>query len=368
MLHGTTVIDADGHLNDWHLDWEALLPPELHGVAPKSVRDKNGFPHLEVEGRLLPGGEWPEIDLAEMWEQSTRDKKYWVPNRPGETHPELRLPDMDEMGIDVAVLFGGHCFLVASKVANPEVATATLRAYNNYLAEYCATAPDRLKGVAMVPIQAPEAAADELRRAVNDLGLVAAVVPPHHENGTTLDDPRLDHLWTAAQDLGVPVCVHTIGAQISPIEKFLHPPLMDEAYGSIPSMLALGHLILGGVLDRFPALTFAFLEAGAGWVPYFMDRMQESSEMFGRKDRQLKKTPEEYVRSEQLYYATDPDEPLLPAVAQLVGEERLVIGSDYCHPEGMCPFTMSNLAERDDLSDGLKRKILHDNPARLYGL
>jgi len=133
-------------------------------------------------------------------------------------------------------------------------------------------------------------------------------------------------------------------------------------------MLALGHLILGGVLDRFPALTVCFLETGAGWVPYFMDRLQSNYEMFGTKSHPLRKTPEEYVRSDQLYFAADPTESTLPAVVAAIGEDRLVIGSDYCHPEGMCPFTMTAFADRDDLSINARKKILYDNPKRLYRL
>lgn len=371
MLNGTTVIDADGHLNDWHLDWPTVLPADLGPGATRAVRDGQGFPHLEVEGQLLPGGERPEMDyhdIEAVMAQMTRNGKYWLPNRPGETDPTLRLPDMDEMGIDTAVLFGGHCFLVASVVESPAIAAATLHAYNDYLAGYSATDPGRLKGVAMLAMQAPNEAAAELRRAVDELGFVAGVLPPHHKDGTLLDDERLTPIWQAAQELGVPICVHTIGSQINPIGPLLHSHPMSETYGGVSSMIALGSLVLGGVLERFPGLTVALLEAGAGWLPYITDRMQCAYETFSLKSERLEHDPEDYVRSAQVYVATEPDEPILPAVAELIGEDHLIIGSDYCHPEGMCPYTMKELADRDDVSDRLKHKILFENPARLYGL
>ncbi len=365
MLNGHGVIDADSHIHDFQLDWPSLLPPELHDVAPRTYYEPSGFPHIDVEGRLLPGG---EHDLKELARQSTRDPRYWEPPRHGEFDAAARLPDMDEMGIDTCVLFGGHCFLVASKVESPAVVNATLRAYNEYLGRFCAVAPDRLKGVAMISMLSPDAAAAELKRAVADLGLVGAVLPPHHANGTMLDDRSLDPIWSMAQELDVPVCFHTIGGQISPIEPMIQGEVMGEAYGGIPSMLALGHLILGGVLDRFPELTVCFLETGVGWVPYFMDRMQGNYEIFGHKDHQLERTPAEYIRSEQLYFAADPDETTLPAVIDAIGAERLVIGSDYCHPEGMCPYTMQVFADREDLPPDVRRKVLYDNPKRLYRL
>ena len=347
------------------------MPPDLGPGATRSVRDRQVFPHLQVDGMLLPGSERDDLDyhdLEAVMKQMTRDGRYWLPLRPGEEDPVQRLPDMDEMGIDVAVLFGGHCLLVASVVESPDIAAATLRVYNDYLAGYCATAPDRLKGVAMIPMQSPKVAADELRRAVNELGFVAGVLPPHHKNGTMLADPSLEPIWDAAEELNVPICIHTIGIQISPAAPLAPGQIMGETYGGFPSMLALGSVVLGGVLERHPNLRVAFLEAGAGWVPYVMDRLQESYETFSLHAEKLPRDPEDYIRGGQVYIATEPEERALPLVAELLGEDYLVLGSDYCHPEGMCPFTMTALAERADLSDDLKRKILYDNPTRLYGL
>ncbi|HZQ57775.1 MAG TPA: amidohydrolase family protein [Acidimicrobiales bacterium] len=365
MLNGHTVIDADSHVHDYQVDWRDLVPADLRDLVPRTYYEPSGFAHIEVEGRLLPGG---EHDTAERNRDWARDPRYWVPPRQGEFDPVARLPDMDDMGIDVCVLFGGHCFLVASKVTSPDVASATLRAYNEFIASYCAASPERLKGVAMIAMQSPAAAAAELERAVRELGLVGAVLPPHHANGTTLDDPALDPIWSAAQDLDVPVCIHTIGAQISPVQSYLRGDVMPHAYGSVPSMLALGHLVLGGVLDRFPRLTVCFLEAGAGWVPYVMDRLEANYQTFGLRSKALAKSPAEYIRSEQLYFAADADETTLPAVIDAIGADRIVVGSDYCHPEGMCPLTMRVLAEREDVSPGAKKQILCDNPRRLYRL
>ncbi len=359
---GYRVIDADGHLNDWHLDWAARVPPEYRAVAPRSILGDNRWRQIEVDGLRLPAGR------TRLGKTVTRPAKYWLPNRPGEQDPVKRLPDMDEMGIDVAVLFGGHAFLVASFVESPDAAYATMYAYNTYLAEYCRTSPSRLKGVAMAPMQAPERAAQELRRAVGQLGMVAAVLPPHHVHGTMLGDKRMYPIYETAQDLGIPICIHTIGIQINPAGTLVQDPVLRDTYGAFSSMMALGSLIIGGVLEAFPRLAFAFLEAGVGWVPYIVDRLQFNYEFFGSTDSRLKQEPKESVRDGRIYIATDPDEPLLNTVAQVTGEDRLVVGSDYCHPEGLCPFSMKVVAERQDLSEGFKRKLLSENPSRLYGL
>ncbi len=363
MINDCRVIDADGHLNDWHLDWAARVPPEYRAVAPRSILDDNRWRQIEVDGLRLP-----IRHTTRTGKTVTRPAKYWLPNRPGEQDPVKRLPDMDEMGIDVAVLFGGHGFLVSSFVESPDAAYATMYAYNTYLAEYCRTSPSRLKGVAMVPMQAPERAAQELRRAIEQLGMVAAVLPPHHVNGTMLGDKRLYPIYETAQALGIPICIHTIGVQINPVSAMVQDPVLRDTYGAFSSMMALGSLVIGGVLDAFPRLTFAFLEAGVGWVPYIADRLQFNYEFFGSADSRLKQEPKECVQNGRIYFASDPDEPLLNTVAKVTGEDRLVVGSDYCHPEGLCPFSMKVVAERQDLSESFKRKLLSDNPARLYGV
>jgi len=370
MLNGARVIDADGHVNDWHIDWASYLPDELKPHVPRSVNDENGFPVIEVDGLRLPEGETLDLDYSDIesvMAQFTRDGRYWLP-RPGEKEASLRLPDMEEMGIDVSILFGGHSFLVAGITDSPDVQRATLQAYNSYLATYGETDPERLKGVAMLAIQAPREAADELRRCVREYGFVAGVLPPHHRGGRMLDDPDLEPIWDAACELGVPICIHTVGVQVNPVRTLMPSFLMRKVYGSLPSMIALGSLIFGGVLERHPDLRCAFLEVGSGWLPYVMERLQGAHEIFSLKKDRLPRDPTDYIRSEQLYYAIEPEETVLPQVVDLVGEDRLVLGSDYCHPEGMCPYTMKSLAERSDLTDRVKHKILNENPARLYGL
>ena len=80
MLNGTRVIDADGHLNDWHLDWERLLPPDLGPGATRSVRDRQGFPHLQVDGMLLPGSERDDLDYHVILGYAVKDLTMWHPS------------------------------------------------------------------------------------------------------------------------------------------------------------------------------------------------------------------------------------------------------------------------------------------------
>jgi predicted TIM-barrel fold metal-dependent hydrolase len=120
---------------------------------------------------------------------------------------------------------------------------------------------------------------------------------------------------------------------------------------------------------RFPELTLAFLEAGSGWVPYFLQRMDEEWEKRGHAEAKLlTKSPTDYVRGGRIYFSCEADEPLLPQAIQWVGDERIFYASDFPHWDHSYPKSVKELADRADLTDGQKRRILADNARRFYTL
>jgi len=199
--------------------------------------------------------------------------------RPGMTDPKARLADMDLEGIDVAVLFGGALSSAAiGLVENPALALATCHAYNDWLAEYCGAAPDRLKGVAAVPFQDPEAGARELQRAVREQGLVAVRVPTWPD-GRDPGARRFDPIYAAAEELGVPACLHLLSARTVGADRFDNFFLKHVFYGA-DVFMAFAGMLAGGVLERFPGLRIGVFEAGCGWIPYLMERVHEHWELF----------------------------------------------------------------------------------------
>ena len=133
-------------------------------------------------------------------------------------------------------------------------------------------------------------------------------------------------------------------------------------------MIAVLCLVVGGILERFPGLKVAFLEAGVGWVPYWMERLDEHYEYLKPTVPWLTKKPSEYMRSGQVYYAFEPDEEILPFVANYVGAERLIFASDYNHSDSKFPETVSTVTERTDIQLTTMAKIMGENAAQLYGL
>jgi hypothetical protein len=128
-------------------------------------------------------------------------------------------------------------------------------------------------------------------------------------------------------------------------------------------------MMFDGVPVRFPDLTIAYLEAGAGWIPYFLQRMDEEYEKRGAAEAKLlTQTPSEIVRSHSIYFSCEADEPLLPQALAYVGADRIMYASDFPHWDHSYPRSAKELADRTDISDADRRKVLAENARRFYRL
>jgi hypothetical protein len=365
---GFPVIDADGHVEEASVDWVKRVGAEWGDWAPRYISDgrfESGQRRLVIEGKVFPRWE-------DKWGAASRPiavhkpARQWT-DREGMTDPKARLADMDLEGIDIAILFGGALSSAAiGLVESPALALATCRAYNDWLAEYCGAAPERLKGVAVVPFQDPAAGARELRRAVRELGLVGVRVPTWPD-GRDPGHRRYDPIYAAAEEIGVPACLHLLSARTVGADRFDNFFLKHVFYAA-DVFMAFSGIVAGGVLDRFPGLRVGVFEAGCGWIPYLMERMHEHWELFPDQLPELQHDPAELMASDRCFYTFEPEEAAVPFVAGVIGEGRLMYASDYAHFDCMCPESVSTIAGRDDLSPGLKRKLLGENAATLFNL
>lgn len=355
------IIDADGHVEERELPWAELLDEPYRSRAPRSVKDNRGAEFLMVEGKL-----WPKPvgkGCGQIGAPYSR--------RPDETtgmwDPARRLKDMDLEGIDTAVLFGTNVFLSLPFYEDKDLACDMARVYNNWLAEYCEADHQRLKGVALTPIQEPSEAVRELRRCITELGFVAVGTPAHSSSGKNLDDPDLYPFFEEAQRLDIPVCVHVgAGRPAAGAERFDNPFYTHVVTHPFEQMIGVLCMVAGGILERFPRLRVAFLEAGAGWVPYWMERLDEHYEYLQPTVPWLTKAPSEYMRSERVYYSFEPDEHTLDFVTSFVGEDRLIFASDYNHPDSKFPGSVQAVTRREGIPQTTMAKIMGENAARLY--
>ena len=127
-------------------------------------------------------------------------------------------------------------------------------------------------------------------------------------------------------------------------------------------------LVYGGVAERFPSLRIGFMECGAGWAPYWMERMDEEWEKRGSVEAPLcKEKPSSYVLDRPWYFAAEPDEGMLPYCIDRIGADRILFASDYPHWDGMFPNVVSTIRSREDISVQAKEMILGGNANRFYG-
>jgi len=297
----------------------------------------------------------------------------WVPRgvqeeaclRPGGTDPALRLEDMDTEGIDVAVLYG-TVSLGFYTTPDPELTAVICRAYNDWLAEYCAHAPQRLKGVPSLPLADTDAALAELRRCVEELGFVALNLPVSIL-GRHPDDPCNDVFYETAVDLDVPVSFHVGGAQ------FLNARFVDE-YAMLhvlefpfDLMYAATRLVCGGVLDRHPQLRVSFLEAGTGWLPYLFERLDEHYDKRTDEFTAIGRAPSEYLGDGRLWVSCEPSEQDLVHTCERIGAELVLFASDYPHWDAEYPESVSKIRDRPGLTAADRDAILGGNARRYLG-
>jgi predicted TIM-barrel fold metal-dependent hydrolase len=244
------------------------------------------------------------------------------------------------------------------------------RACNNYYAHFCSANPDRLKCMATLPAQDIPAAVEEMRRATQELGHLGVTLPPNVD-GKNLDHPDFYPIYEEAQRLGIPISVHWgNGAYLTAAgtERF-NTHFMVHAVGHpFEQMIALACIVCGGVLEQFPNLRFAFLEAGCGWLPYWVERLHEHYERRAAEMPLMKREPLEYITSGSCYFAAEPDEKLVPAVLEMIGDKYVLYSSDYPHTDSKFPYSVKCVRERTDIPEAVKEKILSRNALKYYGL
>ena len=368
--YGYPVIDADGHGGE-PLDWRTRIPDPYRSTMVRYVcalKDHYGIP-----GRSVPGGGMQiNADNPPETVWSDDDFELAPPSsmRPGMYDPVARITDMDLEGIDVAVLFPpgtGEEFALHDR----EFSIALCRTLNDARAEFGSHAPDRLKFVAKLPMIDPHAAADELERCVHELGFVGMVCPQHVLDNN-LDDPSFDVVWETAERLDVAVTVHGGGqahGQVPFVIERLSSALTVHAFTHpVGAMLAVTSFTVGGVLHRYPKLRVGFMEAGTGWLPFWLERLDEHWEHVPGQAPAIDRPPSRYFVDGQCFLTCEPDEKMVPYVLRNIGPDVVCYASDYCHWDCIFPDSVRVLAERDDLGPEEKARVFGGNAAALYGL
>ena len=269
-----------------------------------------------------------------------------------------RIASMDSSGVDVQVL--SSWIDLTAYALDGAVGARYARMFNEALIATVATAPDRFLALATVPLQSPERAAAELRHAVTSLGMVGAEIATTVD-GRELDDPALRPFWAAAQELRALVVVHPYASLAG---RNVNRYNLNNLVGNpAETTIALGHLVMGGVLERYPGLRLVLVHGG-GFVPYQLGRWDRGFHSRAEgADAHLTRPPSDWVR--QLWFDTVLHSPAsLRFLIDVVGAGQVVLGSDYPFQMGD-PDPASTVRAVHGLVGEQLEGVLHGNLAAL---
>jgi aminocarboxymuconate-semialdehyde decarboxylase len=267
---------------------------------------------------------------------------------PPMTDVAKRLEDMDRVGIDVEVvsLSTPNVFFTDAE-HQPEIARMTNDAY----AELIARHPARFKGFASIPMDAPEAALTELHRAINELKL-NGVILLSNIGGKPLTSPEYRPFFEEANRMKLCILLHPmLPANTEPFREYVLGPIVGFMFDTT---LAVARMCFDGMLREFPDIRWIVGHLG-GAVPYLMERMDNGWRDFPECRAQIDELPSSYLK--RLYYDTVNFNPhMLNMVREMIGADRMVLGSDYPHLLGSIERAVSSI-ESLDIPDDEKQRI-----------
>ena len=380
-------ISADGHIECPPTAWVERMPKNLREFAPKVVRLPDGGDGVQIGnhepaplGLQLTGGQ-------KYTEYVTRGLRF-EDNPPGTGDPAQRIKEMDQDGVDAEVLYTAVVGTALTKIKDPVVLKEIARAYNSWVSEYCSYNKDRLLGCAVIPPTNTQDAIEELERAAKlpAMRMLQLLTFPNGGSwGTVGDEP----FWARANELGWTVTGHhNFGGEDKakshplPGQQGDKPLQMEGAVDlsmfawlltcdlPIPTLpiLTIEQLFLGGVLDRNPKLRFLFAESGIGWVPYWMEQIDDRFERHRHWAKvKLPKKPTDYIR-EHIYFAFQEDHAGV-ALRHSIGINNICWASDFPHSVGDWPFSRET-CERNfkGIPESDRRRMEALNGAFISGL
>jgi len=362
------IIDADSHVTVVKgLEGTAFQVQLLPDGGQLMAFNGTQFDAAPPDGKRLRPGKEP-IDIHAWWDL------------------DRRLEDLDREGVNKQVLLfhTAHVFYGA----DPKIAVATARKFNDGLAEMIATCrePSRYLGAVHLPLQEPEAAAAEAERGVRELGMPVVVIGTN-VRGKNLDSPEFWPFFERMNELEVPIIVHSDG--LTPFQT--HPAAADRIgwWERTPfatdypiwwmlghpfeHMIAITRIIYSGLLDRYPRLRFIFEEGNVGYALYLFDRLEDGWEfgelLFGPRVRLRgpRKRPSEYLP--HFHWAVESEDSLIPEVIRRWGPERVLFSTDYPHSDTPWPESVKEMRETlAGCSADDQAKVFGENAARLMHL
>lgn len=366
------TVDCDSHVLEPADLWETHIDPRYRDRAI-AVRDIDGVETLLADGQPILAGSLAGLGGAHLDRRSLFDgsMRYADGCPPASHDPAARVALLDEWGVDAALVFP-TIGILPLPLADQGLLNAYAAAYNRWMADHAADARGRVLPVAQLNLGDVDAAVAQLEWCLAR-GFKAAFVPPEPVADRLLSDPALDPVWHRCAEAGIPICLHVVvrfGAGM-PFDTWLQRGagmLFGFSLGAPGQLMpALVNLILGGVFDRVPELRVLLVEAGAGWAPYLMDRLHQKQATLGVLFEPLRLDPADYVRR-NCWFVAEAGERTIGACCDLVGDDRVLWGSDYPHIDADIGAVEAIRASTAGLHATRRAGVLGETARQLFGL
>ena len=373
MRKGFKVFDADAHVIYPPDLWSRFLDDRFKDrVARKAV---GGFDHYNP---VVVDGRWTQHTTSMLgqfqkvinWTSEDMFAKYgeeiMVKGFPG----DLVARALEVEGVDAMVVYGPEYDMWLEGI-DPELQAGMARAYNRWGAEMYETSGKRVMTSGPVPLNDITRAVEEIQYAHDELGIKCFWARPNHVNRRNLGSSYYDPMYELLQDLDCAFATHefmglnAFTAGVERYDTFTEWHTVVHAHEGQHAALS---MIVNGVFERFPELRCAYMEAGCGWLPSWLHRIDEHLELAGANEfPDLTMNATDYFRR-NCWISTECEDPFVTDVIRWMGDDHIVFETDFPHPDSKYPHATKEFLELlpDQLSDDSKRKILWDNAVDLY--
>ncbi|HBM87641.1 MAG TPA: hypothetical protein DD437_03765 [Rhodobiaceae bacterium] len=314
-------------------------------------------------------GHKPDVGTIEDPEIQAYLSGGYAAMRPGLVDGARRGEDQDIDGLAVEILYPGYFAMFNNR--NTDLLIALQKNYNDWLHDHCEASNGRLHGLAALPVQDPKAAVEELDRVIAK-GYKGVIIPSNAPKGTRYCDEVYDPIWARAAEAGIPVSVH-VGcfSHIPSSVKDAAARDMIAMYSGTASLIheTLVEFMCRGVCQRHPTLQIVVAEFNAGWIGYWLDRVDQGWQReYGQNPTGPKYEPVAEIWKRQ-FYATIEDDQAAILTREMIGEGRVMWGSDYPHTDSTWPHSAEVLNEMFAKHPiDARNKITRDNVKALYNI
>jgi predicted TIM-barrel fold metal-dependent hydrolase len=375
------LISADGHVVEPPDMWTKYLPKKFHDRAPKLVKDQKGGDAWE----LVPGT--PPMPLGLVTNAGKFGKRYEDLEWYGSTYDSIlkgsyegkaRVEEQDFDGVDAEVLFPSQRTMGAFMAQDDDdYHLAGLEAYNTWMHdEFMAASPERLIGMAQMPGVDIQTSVKWLKnaKAAGYKGVIISAYPSGNSDLSAEDDA----FWEAAEEEQLPVHIHSGLRQAgkrtaSSFQKAAASAGREIGLAEMGGPVGdasgfMSKFIYSGIFDRFPNLQCVAVECGAGWIPHFLEHMDDH---YWRNrtwtKTTLKRTPSEYFHTN--WKATFIREPFAVATRHWIGVDNLMWSTDYPHHRHDWPYSRRIVEESmGGVPADERQRMCCDNARELYRL